>query len=458
MDICVILQHECKSSLGTERIPKLLKQYAVPAIIAMTASSLYNMVDAIFIGHGVGPYAISGLALTFPFMNLAAAFGTLVGVGASTMASMLLGQKNYDIARKVLGNVVVLNFIIGLLFTIVALVFLNPILYFFGASENTISYAREYMEIILAGNVITHIYFGLNSLLRSAGHPKKAMAATIMTVLLNAVLDPLFIFTFDMGIRGAAVATILAQIVALILVVVWFCDKRELIHFERGIFRLEKRIVKDSIVIGLAPFLMNFVACFVVILINMRLKTYGGDLAIGAYGIVNRISFVFIMIVSGLTQGMQPIAGYNYGARQMSRVYEVLKKTLLYATVVLTIGFLIGELCPGLVVAIFTDDPELVEKSIKGMRLVVGMFPLVSLSMVIGNFFQSIGKPKQAIFLSLSRQLIFLIPSLWLLPLFFDIAGVWVSFMVSDFLASVVAVILLLNFIRKNKPHEQLQS
>lgn len=444
------------TELGTERIPKLLKQYAVPAIIAMTASSLYNMVDAIFIGHGVGPYAISGLALTFPFMNLAAAFGTLVGVGASTMASMLLGQKNYDIARKVLGNVVVLNFIIGLLFTIVALVFLDPILYFFGASENTISYAREYMQIILAGNVITHVYFGLNSLLRSAGHPKKAMAATIMTVLLNAILDPLFIFTFDMGIRGAAVATILAQVVALVLVVVWFCDKRELIHFERGIFRLERRIVKDSIVIGLAPFLMNFVACFVVIIINMRLKTYGGDLAIGAYGIVNRISFVFIMIVSGLTQGMQPIAGYNYGARQMSRVYEVLKKTLLYATVVLTAGFLIGELCPGLVVAIFTDDPELMEKSIKGMRLVVGMFPLVSLSMVIGNFFQSIGQPKQAIFLSLSRQVVFLIPSLWILPMFFDIAGVWVSFMVSDFLASVVAVILLLNFIRKNKPHEQL--
>ena len=446
------------TELGTERIPKLLKQYAVPAIIAMTASSLYNMVDAIFIGHGVGPYAISGLALTFPFMNLAAAFGTLVGVGASTMASMLLGQKNYDIARKVLGNVVVLNFIIGLLFTIVALAFLDPILYFFGASENTISYAREYMQIILAGNVITHVYFGLNSLLRSAGHPKKAMAATIMTVLLNAILDPLFIFTFDMGIRGAAVATILAQVVALVLVVVWFCDKRELIHFERGIFRLERRIVKDSIVIGLAPFLMNFVACFVVILINMRLKTYGGDLAIGAYGIVNRISFVFIMIVSGLTQGMQPIAGYNYGARQMSRVYEVLKKTLLYATVVLTAGFLIGELCPGLVVAIFTDDPELMEKSIKGMRLVVGMFPLVSLSMVIGNFFQSIGQPKQAIFLSLSRQVVFLIPSLWILPMFFDIAGVWVSFMVSDFLASAVAIILLLNFIKKNRPHEQLQS
>lgn len=442
------------TELGTEKISVLLRQYAVPAIIAMTASSLYNMVDAIFIGHGVGPYAISGLALTFPFMNLAAAFGTLVGVGASTMASMLLGQKNYDIARKVLGNVVVLNFIIGMAFTVVALVFLDPILYFFGASDQTISYARDYMQIILAGNVITHIYLGLNSLMRSAGHPKRAMSATIMTVLLNAALDPLFIFTFDMGIRGAAVATILAQVVALILTVVWFCDKRELIHFEKGIFRLDRRIVKDSIIIGLAPFLMNFVACFVVIIINMRLKTYGGDLAIGAYGIVNRIVFVFIMIVSGLTQGMQPIAGYNFGAKQMPRVYEVLKKTMIYSTVVLTTGFLICEICPRLVISIFTDDRELTDIAVHGMRLVVAMFPLVASSMVIGNFFQSIGKPRQAIFLSLSRQLIFLIPCLWLLPLFFGIAGVWSSFIVADALASVVSMILLINFIRHNRNHE----
>ena len=442
------------TELGTEKISVLLRQYAVPAIIAMTASSLYNMVDAIFIGHGVGPYAISGLALTFPFMNLAAAFGTLVGVGASTMASMLLGQKNYDIARKVLGNVVVLNFIIGMAFTVVALGFLDPILYFFGASDQTISYARDYMQIILAGNVITHIYLGLNSLMRSAGHPKRAMSATIMTVLLNAALDPLFIFTFDMGIRGAAVATILAQVVALILTVVWFCDKRELIHFEKGIFRLDRRIVKDSIIIGLAPFLMNFVACFVVIIINMRLKTYGGDLAIGAYGIVNRIVFVFIMIVSGLTQGMQPIAGYNFGAKQMPRVYEVLKKTMIYSTVVLTTGFLICEICPRLVISIFTDDRELMDIAVHGMRLVVAMFPLVASSMVIGNFFQSIGKPRQAIFLSLSRQLIFLIPCLWLLPFFFGIAGVWSSFIVADALASVVSMILLINFIRHNRNHE----
>lgn len=442
------------TELGTENVSRLLKQYAVPAIIAMTASSLYNMVDAIFIGHGVGPYAISGLALTFPFMNLAAAFGTLVGVGASTMASMLLGQKNYDIARKVLGNVVLLNFIIGMAFTVFSLIFLDPLLYFFGASDNTISYARDYMVIILSGNVITHIYLGLNSLLRSVGHPQKAMAATILTVVLNAILDPLFIFVFKMGIRGAAVATILAQIVALVLVVVWFCDKRELIHFEKGIFRLDRRIVKDSIIIGMAPFLMNFVACFVVIIINMRLKTYGGDLAIGAYGIVNRIVFVFIMVVSGLTQGMQPIAGYNYGAKQMSRVYEVLKKTLIYSTVVMTVGFLICEIFPRTVISIFTDDEELTAKAVHGMRLVVAMFPLVSTSMVIGNFFQSIGKPKQAIFLSLSRQMIFLIPCLWILPMFFDIAGVWGSFIVSDSMASIVSIVLLLNFIRKNRHHE----
>ena len=416
------------TELGTERIPKLLKQYAVPAIIAMTASSLYNMVDAIFIGHGVGPYAISGLALTFPFMNLAAAFGTLVGVGASTMASMLLGQKNYDIARKVLGNVVVLNFIIGLLFTIVALVFLDPILYFFGASENTISYAREYMQIILAGNVITHVYFGLNSLLRSAGHPKKAMAATIMTVLLNAILDPLFIFTFDMGIRGAAVATILAQVVALVLVVVWFCDKRELIHFERGIFRLERRIVKDSIVIGLAPFLMNFVACFVVIIINMRLKTYGGDLAIGAYGIVNRISFVFIMIVSGLTQGMQPIAGYNYGARQMSRVYEVLKKTLLYATVVSGSGHIYRR---------SRADGKVHKGYAPGGRHVPAGVPVDGHRQLFPKH-----RPAQAGHLPVSVQA----------------GGLPDSLVVDSAYVFRHAIILLLNFIKKNRPHEQLQS
>lgn len=299
------------TALGTENIGKLLMQYAVPAIIAMTASSLYNMVDSIFIGHGVGPLAISGLALTFPLMNLAAAFGSLVGVGAATLVSVKLGQKDYDTAQRVLGNVLVLNILLGVAFTLVVMPFLDPILYFFGGSDATVPYARDYMEIILIGNAVTHLYLGLNSVLRSAGHPQKAMYATVATVIINTILDPVFIYGFGWGIRGAAIATILAQIIALVWQLKLFSNRDELLHFHRGIFRLKRKIVFDSLAIGMSPFLMNIAACFIVILINQGLKRYGGDLAIGAFGIVNRLVYIVVMIVMGLNQGMQPIAGYN---------------------------------------------------------------------------------------------------------------------------------------------------
>ena len=289
--------------LGTESIRKLLVQYAVPAIIAMTASSLYNMVDSIFIGHGVGPLAISGLALTFPLMNLAAAFGSLVGVGAATLISMRLGQRDYETAQRVLGNVLVLNLIIGIAFGLAALLFLDPILYFFGASEATIGYAREYMTVILLGNVVTHMYLGLNSVLRASGHPRKSMYATINTVVINTILDPLFIFGFGWGIRGAAIATVLAQVISLVWQLRILSNKQELLHFRRGIYRLRKKIVRDMLAIGMSPFLMNLAACFIVILINKGLKEYGGDLMIGAYGIVNRLAFFFVMIVAGRQPG-----------------------------------------------------------------------------------------------------------------------------------------------------------
>ena len=320
--------------LGTERIRKLLVQYAVPAIIAMTASSLYNMVDSIFIGHGVGPLAISGLALTFPLMNLAAAFGSLVGVGAATLISMRLGQRDYETAQRVLGNVLVLNMIIGIAFGLAALLFLDPILYFFGASEATIGYAREYMTVILLGNVVTLMYLGLNSVLRASGHPRKSMYATINTVVINTILDPLFIFGFGWGIRGAAIATVLAQVISLVWQLRILSNKQELLHFRRGIYRLRKKIVRDMLAIGMSPFLMNLAACFIVILINKGLKEYGGDLMIGAYGIVNRLAFFFVMIVLGVNQGMQPIAGYNFGAKQYDRMMRVLKLTMIGATCV----------------------------------------------------------------------------------------------------------------------------
>ena len=329
------------TELGTQPIGKLLLQYAIPAIIAMTASSLYNMVDSIFIGHGVGPLAISGLAITFPLMNLAAAFGSLVGVGASTLVSVKLGQKDYATAQNILGNVVTLNFIIGIGFSILTLLFLDPILYFFGASPDTISYARDYMVIILLGNVITHMYLGLNAYyaLRAS---TKAMIATITTVIINTILDPIFIYLFHWGIQGAAIATILAQIISLVWQFKTFTNKNELLHLRRGIYKLRGTIVKNTIAIGMSPFLMNLAACFIVIFINKGLKEYDGDLAIGAFGIVNRIVFLFVMIVMGLNQGMQPIAGYNFGAQQYHRVNQVLKLTIYGATTVTTTGFLVG--------------------------------------------------------------------------------------------------------------------
>ena len=439
------------TALGTEKIGKLLMQYAVPAIIAMTASSLYNMVDSIFIGHGVGTMALSALALTFPLMNLGAAFGALVGVGAATLISVKLGQKDYDTAQRVLGNVFVLNILLGLAFTVIVFPFLNPILYFFGGSDETVEYARQFMEIILLGNVVTHLYLGLNAVLRASGHPKQAMYATIATVAINTILAPIFIFMFDWGIRGAAIATVSAQVIALLWQLKQFNNANELLHFRRGIFRLKRKIVFDSLAIGMSPFLMNLAACLIVILINQGLKKYGGDLAIGAFGIVNRLVFIVVMIVMGLNQGMQPIAGYNFGAKLYDRVNKVLKLTIIYATCVTTFGFLVGMLAPNLVVGIFTSDAELTELSATGLRITVMFFPIIGFQMVTSNFFQSIGMAGKAIFLSLTRQMLILLPCLLILPHFFGVAGVWYSMPVSDLLASLIALVMLVYQFRKFK-------
>ena len=439
--------------LGIKPVGKLLMQYAIPAIIAMTASSLYNIVDSIFIGQGVGPLAISGLAVTFPFMNLGAAFGAMVGVGASTLISVKLGQRDYDTAQLVLGNVITLNTIIGVVYTVVCLMFLDPILYFFGASADTIVYARDFMEVILLGNIFTHMYLGLNAVLRASGHPQKAMYATINTVIINTILAPIFIYGFEWGIRGAAIATVIAQIVSLIWQFKILTDKNELLHLRRGIYHLQSKIVKNMIAIGLSPFCMNVASCFIVIFINQGLKEYDGDLAIGAYGIVNRLMFICVMIVMGITQGMQPIAGYNYGAQQYHRVNEVLKLAIWGATVVTTFTFLVGELIPELTVSIFTTDEGLISRAAEGFRIAVLVFPIVGFQMVTSNFFQSIGMANKAIFLSLTRQLLFLLPCLIILPTFMGAAGIWWSMPISDTIASIVAAILLYKQFQAFKTH-----
>ena len=445
------LERTAPTELGSESIGKLLKKYAVPGIIAMTASSLYNMVDSIFIGHipGAGSLALSGLAVTFPLMNLSAALGTLVGVGASTLVSVLLGQKNYKTANKVLANDISLNCITGVLFAILCLAFINPILRFFGASDNTLVYAREYMQVILIGNVITHLYFGLNALIRSSGNPRLAMRLTLFTVISNTVLDPIFIYALGMGIRGAAIATVLCQAMALSYSLRYFSRKDSVLQLPKKVFELDMRIAKDSLAIGLGPFLMNSASCIVTMFINQQLLKYGGDLAIGAYGIVNRINFMFVMIVMGFNQGMQPIAGYNFGALKYSRVKKVFKLTALWATGVCMLWFLASELFPETMVSIFTNDSDLKLMADKGLRAMNPIVFLVGWQMVSTNFFQSLGMVSKSIFLSLSRQLLFLVPLIYILPTFLDIKGVFFAFPCSDLLACITTFILIFNLFRK---------
>lgn len=446
--------HSTPLSLGTENIGKLLLRYSLPAIIAMTASSLYNMMDSIFIGHGVGTMAIAGLAITFPFMNLAAAFGSLVGVGASTLVSVKMGQKDLKSASEVLGNVILLNTIIGTLFTIISLCFLDSILRFFGASDSTLPYARDYMQVILLGNIITHIYMGLNEVMRASGYPQRAMLATLFAVAINGVLNALFIFVFDMGIQGAALGTIVAQFLALIGVLLHFFNPKSFIHFQGGIFRLKQKVVGSMLAIGMAPFLMNLCSCMIIILINNGLKSHGGDITVGAYGIVNRICFLFLMIIMGFNQGMQPIVGYNFGARQLDRVIKILKYTVCCGIGVATLGFLLCQLMPRPIIYLFTTDEELIRIAEEGLRLILALFPLVGFQMVASSFFQSIGMAKKAIFLSLTRQLIFLIPCLIILPNFWGTTGVWVSIPVADLTAFITAVFMLRYQLKKFRNYD----
>lgn len=433
--------------LGTKPVGRLLVQYAVPAMIAMTASSLYNIIDRAFIGQQVGADAIAGLGVTFPFMNLSGAFGAAVGVGASTTISMKLGQRDYKTAQNLLGNTVTLNLIIGITFGLLCLIFLDPILRFFGASDQTIPYAREFMEVILAGNVATHMYFGMNAVLRAASKPRHAMYATIFTVVMNILLDVVFIWWWGWGIRGAAFATIIPQTMAMAWQMWLFSDKKQLLHLKKGIYRLKSALVKNIISIGIAPFLMNLCACIIVIFMNNQLVHYGGDMAVGAYSIANSIAMMFVMFVMGVNQGMQPIAGYNYGAQQTDRLMRVLKLAIIAATCIMVTGWLIGMFLPYYCARLFTTDPTLIDLSIDGIRINMMLFPMIGFQMVVGNFFQCIGKVRISIFLSLSRQLLFLLPLLLLFPLIWGLNGVWAALPASDGISALVAFAMLHRFM-----------
>ncbi len=432
------------AALGTATIGQLLLQYSLPAIIASIATSLYNIVDSIFIGRGVGAMAITGLAITFPLMNLVVAFCVLVAVGGATISSIFLGQQDTAKASKVIGNVTILCLIHAAVIMTVGLVFLDEILVLFGATAETLPYAREFMIIILLGTPISYVFLGLNNLMRATGYPKKAMISALLSVGVNIVVAPLLIFTFGWGIRGAAIATISGQFAAFIWVLNHFISKKSFIHFTRGCWKLSWTLIKKIYSIGLSPFLMNCCACLVVVFINKALLESAGadgNLAVGAYGIVNRTTTFFVMIIFGITQGMQPILGYNFGAANWDRVKKTLMRGIWIATGIASVGFILTETIPDTISAMFTTDEGMVRIARDGFKIYFMFYPLVGAQIVIQNYFQSIGKPKFSIFLSLTRQLIFLVPLLWILPPRFGVDGVWISMCASDFIAFVLAVL-----------------
>ena len=441
--------------LGQKPVGQLLWQYALPAMVAMVASSLYNIIDRSVIGQVVGPEAIAGLGITFPFMNLSAAFGAAVGVGASTCISVKLGQRDYGTAQHLLGNTITLNVIVGFLFMLVSLVFLDSILTFFGASEATLPYAREFMQVILLGNMVTHMYFGMNAVLRAAGKPRHAMYATLFTVGCNIVLVMTFVWWFRWGIRGAALATVLSQSLALCWQMWILSNKRELLHLKRGIYRLKSNLVRNIVAIGISPFLMQTTSCIIVIFMNNQFVSYGGDMAVGAYSIANSMVMVFFMFVMGVTQGMQPIVGYNYGAQKYDRMMRCVWMSIAVATSILLFGWSVSMLFPRQIARIFTSDPVLLDMSARGVKLAMLVFFVVGSQAVITNFFQCIGKVKISIFLSLSRQLILLLPMAYLFPLQWGLDGVWYSMPASDFLAFAFTIPILLWHIRKFKSYGQ---
>ncbi len=444
--------------LGTERIGKLLLRYAIPAIIAMASMSLYNIIDSVFIGHaeGGGAMALAGLAIAMPLMNISAAFGSMVGIGSAAIVSISLGEGKRDRTFHILGNQVLLNLIVGATLTVLSLFFLDDILLLFGASENTIGPARDFMQVIFGGCIVHHLFWGFNEMMRASGYPQRAMGLMLLTVALTCAFNALFLFVFKWGVRGSAFATVSSQAVALCFAIAHFSSPKSFLHFRKGIFRLQRRIVGGIISIGVAPFLVNFCTSIVVVFVNRALAANGGDLYSGGYGVMNRVVMLFIMICAGFNQGMQPIVGFNYGAKQYSRVVKTLKLTIFCAVGVMTVAFIAGEFFPEQIARLFVkrSDPnaaQLVEISAQAMRLVMMIFPIVGFQIVTANFFQYIGKAQKAIWLSMTRQMLFLVPLLLILPRSMGTTGVWISFPIADAIASTLAAVLLFFQLRQFK-------
>lgn len=446
--------------LETLNISRLLFMYAMPSIVSHIIASIYNIVDRVFLGQYVGALAIAGLAITMPIMNIIHAFGSLVGAGASARMSIILGKKDYKWAEDILGNSLLLTFFFGFLFVTGGYLFMDRILTAFGASTDTIAYAREYMDIVLPGMFMTTLSFNLTGLMRATGYPKKSMWIMAGGAILNIFLDALFIYVLDWGIAGAAWATTISMTCTGILSVIHFLQKSSFIRFRRHAWKPKLYIFRNILMIGMSPFSMNLAASAVVALLNNQLLRYGGDLAVGAYGLANTFGSLCVMLMLGLCQGMQPIAGYNYGAGHPLRLKEVYTLTMKINVLIGAVGALLALILPHTLLRLFTKEEELIQIGISALRFMLVMFPLVGFTITNSNFFQSIDKPWIAIVTSLSRQVLFLAPMIYVVPSLFvkvgavGLTGVWASLTISDFLGALLAFLLMLSQRHVFKPKE----
>ncbi|MDR1155642.1 MAG: MATE family efflux transporter [Bacteroidales bacterium] len=437
------MQNNTVSRLETQSVGSLLWEYSLPAIVGTMVNSTYTVIDRIFIGQGVGPMAISGLALTLPVMIMLQAFGMLIGVGSSSRISICLGQKNREHAEKILGSALLLTFILSGTAIVLSMIYIKPILYAFGGSEETIPYAEKFLRITIPGSILSTLSFGFNNMMRASGYPKKAMYTMLISTIANILLAPVFIFRFGWGIEGAAVATVISMGISAAWVMAHFTSKNAFLRLRKQHIRLDGAVVRSIVSIGLSPFLMQLAASMVNVIINTSLKKHGGDLAVGAYGINSSLSLLLIMFIVGLNQGAQPIVGYNYGAKKYGRVLKATKKAITAASIVAMMGALCATLIPRLIIRMFTPDEELIDIAAHGLRLMLCACFVVGFQAVATNFFQCIGMAGKSIFLTLTRQCLLLVPCLLILPPIYGLDGVWMALPVSDVLSAILTGIFL---------------
>lgn len=436
--------------LGTAPVGKLLLKYSLPAVVGTVISAVYNIIDSIVIGHAIDdPNVVSGIAVTFPVMNVITALGMLIGAGAATRVSIVMGQKDLRVAQIILGNCVQLTLIIGVLYAATFAIFIDPILRVFGASDNSLPYAREFMLWVLPGCVLMNLTFSYNNVMRASGYPAKAMYTNMIGAVINVILAPLFLFGFKWGIRGAAIATDISMLITATWVMSHFFNKNNTLHFVKGTFKFNWPIIRGVLYIGMAPFLINITGSAINAIANNTLLRYGGDNAVAAVVVFNRFVTIFVFVVIGICQGMQPIIGYNYGSGRFHRLIRTFTLAACCGVITTTIGSVLGAAMPRTIASMFMQDPEQIQCAVNCLKITTLTFWMVGFQIVTTNLFQALGMAGKSIFLSLTRQMIFMVPLLFTLPHVWGLNGVWAAYPISDLLSVLVAIVMLVTLMRK---------